>query len=40
MANAASAGTERGRTSRVNAVKGDAPSMNADSKMSLGSWEM
>ncbi len=37
MAKEARAGYERGRTRRVNAVKGVAPSIYADSKMSLGS---
>ena len=40
IANAPSAGTDNGRTMRMNAWKCDAPSMAADSNRSRGSWEM
>ncbi len=40
MAKEASAGTDSGRINRVKIVKLDAPSINADSRMSRGSWLM
>ena len=36
MANEASAGTDSGKISRVKMVKGEAPSMKADSSISRG----